>query len=275
MSDWKLYASSAIFVAVTILKLLLPEQTAYARQEVVALIDMDMDYRNMMVQVGSFLTDESVQQVFERLHIEMKPVAGGTEVPSEITESPVLSPSVTPSPTPTSSPPPTPKPILSTEKSVLEAIEAFQTAQEAYVGYATPETVSYANLCIPFAFESPVKGVTSSGFGYRIHPIDGVVRFHYGTDYAVETGTPVMAFADGHVSMTGYEKGYGNFVEITHTDGWKTLYAHCSEVTVNWDQDVKMGEVIALAGETGEATGPHLHLELTCDGYYTNPEFFF
>lgn len=280
MNNWKLYVSSGIFVAVTIIKLLLPEQTAYARQEVVELIDMDMDYRGLAVQVGKVMADESVQQVWDLLQSRAKEVLGETEPASTPSADDVDTPSVTTVPTPTITPTPNPTYIPQESEaealdSVLAAVEAFQTAQEAYVGYATPETVSYANLVIPFTYGSPITGVTSSGFGYRVHPIEGEVRFHYGTDYAAEEGTPITAFADGQVTMTGYEKGYGNFVEITHADGWKTLYAHCSEVNVNWWQDVKMGEVIALAGETGEATGPHLHLELSHDGYYTNPEFFF
>ena len=271
MSDWKVYVSSAVFISVTILKLLMPEQTAYARQEVVALIDMDMDYRGALTQVGAILTDESVQQVFEFFRGERKAVVGDTTAEPQTTEVPSPMPSETAAPVQTAVPTLT-QPVSA---DVMAAIEAFKIAQEAYVDYVTPDTVSYAELYIPFAYTSPVSGVTSSGFGYRVHPIEGVVRFHYGTDYVAKEGTPIAAFADGKVSMTGYEKGYGNYVEITHSDGWKTLYAHCSEVKVTWDQTVKMGDVIALAGQTGEATGPHLHLELTHDGYYTNPEFFF
>lgn len=280
MLDWKLYVSSAIFIVVTVLKLLLPEQTVHVRQEVVRLIDMDMDYRALAVQAGSLLTDESVEQVFALIRGEgQQQEAEDEEVQAEVSE---FSPTPSPSPTPTILPV-TPVPGETTDSSpepaetsnVLSAIEVFKTAQEAYVGYATPDKVSYGNLCIPFSYSSPVTGVTSSGFGYRVHPIEGVVKFHYGTDYSVETGTPITAFADGEVSMTGYEAGYGNFVEITHADGWKTLYAHCEEISVELNQTVKMGDVIALSGETGATTGPHLHLELSCDGYYTNPEFFF
>ena len=276
MFDWKLYVSSGIFIAMTVMKLLFPEQTVHARQEVVRLIDMDMDYRALAVQAGSLLTDESVQQVFELVREEVSAVGSDDTI---ISDSDSVTPSPTPSPANASA---TPLPTASSDEAetapsanVLSAIEAFKTAQEAYVGYATPEKVSYANLCIPFSYSSPVSGITSSGFGYRVHPIEGVVKFHYGTDYAVETGTPVTAFADGTVSLSGYEAGYGNFVEITHADGWKTLYAHCEEINVEFNQTVKEGDVIGLSGETGATTGPHLHLELSCDGYYTNPEFFF
>jgi len=193
------------------------------------------------------------------------------------------SPSVLPSedlstvqtPAPTAEPDATMTPSPAVSNSVLEAMEAFKIAQSAYADYDVPDMVSYENLVLPFSYTSPVEGVTSSGFGYRVHPIENVVKFHYGTDFVAAAGTPIAAFADGQVTMTGYEKGYGNFVEITHADGWKTLYAHCSEVKVSWWQDVKKGDIIALAGETGEATGPHLHLELTYNGLFTNPEFFF
>lgn len=285
MQNWKLYISSGIFVAVTVMKLLMPELTAHAREQIVALVDMDMDYRGMIVQVGQVLTDESVQEVVSFLFGE-KQTALGETTPSPMpspTEEPTPSvtpqPTETPTPVPTETPAPTSvpteAPTAQVPESVLTAVEAFRVAQEAYADYETPEKVSYENLILPFSYASPVSGVLSSGFGFREHPIEHEIRFHYGTDYAVEEGTPIAAFADGEVTMTGYEKGYGNYVEITHTDGWKTLYAHCSEVHVKWYQQVKKGEIIALAGETGEATGPHLHLELTHDGYYTNPEFFF
>lgn len=287
MENWKLYVSSGIFVAVTVLKLLMPDLTASAREELVSLIDMDMDYQGMVMQVGRVLTEDPAQQVVELVR------RGRWEVSGWFTTRPTASPgavlSASPSPVPTAAP--TPAPLLertpepengsseasneSVSDSVLAAVEAFQTAQEAYVDYDTPDTVSYDQLQIPFSYTSPISGVKSSGFGYRVHPIEGVVRFHYGTDYAADTGTPIVAFADGQVTMTGFEKGFGNYVEVTHADGWKTLYAHCSEVKVHWWQTVEEGEEIALAGETGEATGPHLHLELTHEGFYTNPEFFF
>jgi murein DD-endopeptidase MepM/ murein hydrolase activator NlpD len=167
-----------------------------------------------------------------------------------------------------------PQPSEHPDSNVLAAIEAFKIAQEAYVGYATPETVSYANLCIPFSYSSPVEGVTSSGFGYRVHPIEGQVLFHYGTDYDVEEGTEVLAFADGVVTALGEESGYGKYICVEHDDGWETLYAHCSEISVSSGQAVSGGEVLGKSGSTGRVTGPHLHFELMHNDLYTNPEFF-
>ncbi len=297
MPNWKTYASAGVFVLMTVLKLLLPDATEDLRQTIVRVIDMDMDYKGMAVQVGKILTEENVQEVLGYLHF------GGVEVmaqrspqpsaapeePSAATaepeETPIPTPdsTVTPEPTPEVTPEPTPTPAPTQEltpaaqapTSVQQAVAAFKTAQEAYSGYDTPEKVSYDNLIIPFSYTSPVNGVKSSGFGYRVHPIENMVRFHYGTDFAANEGTPIVAFADGEVTMTGFEKGYGNYVQITHANGWQTFYAHCSKVDVRWWQNVKEGETIAYVGSTGEATGSHLHFELLCNGLYTNPEFFF
>jgi murein DD-endopeptidase MepM/ murein hydrolase activator NlpD len=74
--------------------------------------------------------------------------------------------------------------------------------------------------------------------------------------------------------MVGYDVGYGNYVIIDHGSGWESQYAHCSTVYVTIGQSVSMGDKIALVGDTGEVTGPHLHFELKCDGVYYNPEFY-
>ena len=107
-----------------------------------------------------------------------------------------------------------------------------------------------------------------------MHPIQGVVKFHYGTDFAASAGTDVLAFADGTVLAAGQDAGYGNYVKIDHGNGYVTLYGHCSELLVSAGQTVQRGERIALVGATGQATGPHLHFELMHDGVYLNPEFY-
>ena len=127
---------------------------------------------------------------------------------------------------------------------------------------------------LPFAHASPVAGYTSSGFGYRLHPLENKVKFHYGTDFAANSGTAVCAFADGTVLAAGQDDGYGNYVKIRHADGYTTLYGHCSKLLVRAGETVTMGQEIALVGATGKATGPHLHFELMHDGYYYNPEFY-
>ena len=151
---------------------------------------------------------------------------------------------------------------------------AFLNEQAVYSGYAVPANVSYAVNELPFAHASPVAGYTSSGFGYRLHPLENKVKFHYGTDFAANSGTAVCAFADGTVLAAGQDDGYGNYVKIRHADGYTTLYGHCSKLLVRAGETVTMGQKIALVGATGKATGPHLHFELMHDGYYYNPEFY-
>ena len=155
------------------------------------------------------------------------------------------------------------------------AVASFLESQLPYRDYALPENVDYGYLPLPFAYTLPVSGCSSSGFGFRLHPIQNVVKFHYGTDVAANSGDDVLAFADGVVAATGYdETGYGNYIILDHGDGWRSLSAHCSRVLATAGQSVRRGERIALVGATGGATGPHLHFELTKDGVYLNPEYY-
>ena len=137
-----------------------------------------------------------------------------------------------------------------------------------------PTNVSYAVSVLPCAHTSPVAGYTSSGFGYRLHPLENKVKFHYGTDFAANSGTAVCAFAAGTGLAAGQDDGYGNYVKVRHADGYTTLYGHCSKLLVRAGETVTAGQEIALVGATGKATGPHLHFELMHDGYYCNPEFY-
>ena len=155
-----------------------------------------------------------------------------------------------------------------------EAVAVFLRSQEAFSDYVLPENVSYMYSALPFDYSVPVSGTNSSGFGYRLHPILNEVKFHYGTDIAAWTGVDVHAFADGTVSFSGYSESYGNYIVIEHSDGWKSLYAHCSTLYVSAGESVRAGEIISLVGETGAATGPHLHFELMHDGIYINPEYY-
>ena len=154
------------------------------------------------------------------------------------------------------------------------AREAFLASQEAFSDRALPANVSYDIPALPFAAVTPVSGYTSSGFGYRMHPIQNTVKFHYGTDFAAGSGTEICAFADGTVLAAGQDAGYGNYVKLDHGDGFVTLYGHCSELLVSQGDAVSAGQVIARVGATGHATGPHLHFELIHEGVYLNPEFY-
>lgn len=121
------------------------------------------------------------------------------------------------------------------------------------------------------SFVRPVVGTVVSGFGYRVHPIFKIVRFHTGIDIAASYGTPIRAAANGTIAFSGWRRAYGLTVIIDHGDGLATLYAHCSSVYVSKGERVEAGQVIASVGSTGLSTGPHLHFEVRRYGTPVNP----
>lgn len=118
----------------------------------------------------------------------------------------------------------------------------------------------------------------TSGYGYRVHPISGEKNYHTGVDIGMAQGTDILAGHDGTVTLAGNAGGYGLCVAIEgeayegHT--LTTKYGHCSRLLVSAGQEVKAGDVIAKVGNTGNSTGPHLHLEVLVDGQYLNPLYF-
>ncbi len=147
----------------------------------------------------------------------------------------------------------------------------------AYVLYSDqnlPENVSMQQAILDFDYCTPVNGVVSSGFGYRDHPVEGEERFHYGLDLAADSGTEIQCFADGTVTAVGESSSYGKYCIVSHAGGYSTLYAHCSRVTASSGAAVKKGQKLAEVGETGMATGPHLHFELQKKGTYLNPVYY-
>ena len=120
----------------------------------------------------------------------------------------------------------------------------------------------------------PVAGTITSQFGHRVDPITGEVSSHTGTDIACAEGTPILAAADGTVtvanSLDSWGGSYGYYIQIDHGGGLETLYAHCSSICVTTDQQVQAGQVIGYVGHTGRATGSHLHLEVHVNGSRTD-----
>ncbi|MDL2293826.1 peptidoglycan DD-metalloendopeptidase family protein, partial [Ruminococcaceae bacterium OttesenSCG-928-D13] len=114
----------------------------------------------------------------------------------------------------------------------------------------------------------------SDGYGYRIHPITGEKNYHKAVDIAVAQDTEILAGHDGTVTSAGDNGGYGLVIVLEGEDGLVTKYAHCSQLLVAQGQAVKMGDVIAKVGSTGDSTGPHLHFEVLKNGQYLNPLYF-
>ena len=112
----------------------------------------------------------------------------------------------------------------------------------------------------------PVAGTITSQFGHRVDPITGEVSSHTGTDIACAEGTPILAAADGTVTVANgldsWGGSYGYYIQIDHGGGLETLYAHCSSICVTTGQQVQAGQVIGYVGHTGRVTGNHLHLEV-------------
>ena len=130
-----------------------------------------------------------------------------------------------------------------------------------------------------FQWPLPQSYTITSLFGYREDPFTGEVAYHGGTDIAAPGGTPILAAADGTVSVANgtdsWGGSYGYHVKIGHADSFETLYAHCSSICVTEGQQVKQGEVIAYVGTTGSSTGNHLHFEVRQDGERVNALVFF
>lgn len=128
------------------------------------------------------------------------------------------------------------------------------------------QRIDVSNFCMP------VPGYMTSPYGYRRR----FRRMHKGVDLKLQVGDTVRAAFDGRVRLTSFERrGYGNYVIVRHTNGLETVYGHLSRFLVEPDTYVKAGDPIALGGNTGRSTGPHLHLETRFMGYAINPSAIF
>ncbi len=149
---------------------------------------------------------------------------------------------------------------------VLRAVR-FESASGA--GYYAPDGTPLRKAFL----RSPLKftRITSRFTAARFHPILNVTRPHYGVDYAAAIGTPVLASADGVVTLAGWQDGYGKTVKIRHANGFETLYGHLSRIAVGAGQRVQQGTAIGAVGMTGLATGPHLDYRMIRNGGFVDP----
>lgn len=118
----------------------------------------------------------------------------------------------------------------------------------------------------------PVEGVVTSRYGRRSDPFTSDHRMHDGVDIAAPHGSAIRAVRHGTVVLAGQRQGYGNVVMVDHGDGLQTLYAHCDQLDVQVGARVRAGQQVATVGDTGRATGAHLHFEVRVDGEAVNPE---
>lgn len=143
--------------------------------------------------------------------------------------------------------------------------------KEEVYAEAVPKIVERGTK-IPPTYIKPISGGRlSSNYGSRSAPTKGASTNHKGIDWAVPIGTTVVASNTGTVTKAGWASGYGYAVYIKHADGRETRYAHLSKVLVKAGQTVEQGQRIALSGNTGRSTGPHLHFEIRINGSAVNP----
>ena len=152
-----------------------------------------------------------------------------------------------------------------------DAVESQEILKEEVIVEAIPKIVERGTK-VPPTYIKPISGGRlSSGFGGRKAPKKGASTNHKGIDWATPIGTAVMASSGGTVTRAGWGSGYGYVVYIQHADGRETRYGHLSKVLVSVGQKVSQGQKIALSGNTGRSTGPHLHFEIRINGQAVNP----
>lgn len=171
---------------------------------------------------------------------------------------------------------PEPSAEIVSESSPPQPALVTATAQE-YTddGVKLPSNVSFAfyELGLPETV-APVSGPITSTFGYRDSPISGKNEFHLALDIGAEEGTAIGAFADGVVQYIGESDEFGQYLKINHANQVSSFYAHCSRLLVHKGDVVSCGQTVALVGETGNATGPHLHLTIEKDNIRLDPAYY-
>ncbi len=271
MTKNKLLAAVAIFAALFAFKAMFPQTAGNIIDRVGSIFSRDIDYHQVFTDISEYIPifhenstpTAPMQENDSEQTAQIRPVYVQSEHAS--TNSAELLDEIAAN---------SGENYTVSDELLPDAVAAFLKSQEEFSELELPDKVSYDYIEFPVEYSLPVVGYNSSGFGYRTHPIHGDVRFHYGTDFAAWSGEDIYAFADGTVTFSGYCDSYGNYITIEHEDGWESLYAHCSVLYAENGDRVKAGERIALVGDTGLVTGPHLHFELSKDGIYTNPEYY-
>ena len=167
--------------------------------------------------------------------------------------------------------------LADSARSMWEDFTLPATPESARTAHGQPSPPAYARTDsytpgFPLQFPLPGQSRKTSGYGWRTDPMGGLGDdFHIGNDLAAAQGTPVLAAADGVVRMAGSHKSYGNYLRILHADGDETLYAHMQYLFVKAGECVTAGQILGTVGETGNATGPHLHFEILHRGLRYDP----
>ncbi len=134
------------------------------------------------------------------------------------------------------------------------------------------DKASFAPLTVTGSFHKPVEYTRiTSKYGYRVNPVTNEYGFHSGLDMAAPAGTPIYAAFSGTVETVSESGARGKYLILTHNNGLQTIYCHCSAILAEAGAKINGGEKIAEVGATGQATGPHLHLEVLLNGMRYDP----
>ncbi|MCL2367432.1 MAG: M23 family metallopeptidase [Oscillospiraceae bacterium] len=283
----------AMLGLVLLLRACFPATVEAMRETVLPVMEENIDYRGAIAAIGEGLAGElSIMEVLGDLTVrafggvpaEDVEVTGQTEEPQPLPFPPptVVNPPIAEViPMPEALPGDLARPLTepdeleeADEPAEPEAVAVFLARQEEFTGHVMPASVVYTYVPLGMDFVSPTTGRVSSPFGFRRHPIRGEVLFHFGTDVAADTGTPIVAVADGTVLAARECAAWGLYILLDHGGGIVTRYAHASVLYVRAGDVVERGQRIARVGQTGAVTGPHLHFEITLDGMHKNPEFY-
>ena len=165
-------------------------------------------------------------------------------------------------------------------KTQIAALQRSMVAQSKSLDEVTAMALEYEDRLESIPAIQPVRNEDlyrmAGGYGWRLHPIYKVRKFHHGLDFSAPEGTEIFATGDGEViKVKRLYKGYGRHIVIRHGFGYETLYAHMSKSLVKKGDKVKRGQVIGLVGSTGTSTSSHLHYEVHKDGKKVNPGHYF
>ena len=155
--------------------------------------------------------------------------------------------------------------------SKLEALESQMPTENSSLENLEEDVEVYTKTLASTPDIWPTRGIITSYYGYRRSPFSSGSDFHRGVDIGVNYNTPIVAPAAGKVVERTYVYGYGYYLTIDHGMGFKTRYAHLNSFKVSLGEVVEKGQLIALSGNTGASTGPHLHYEVILNGVTQNP----
>jgi len=269
----QLVVAGGIFVVLVVMKLFAPESVAGLGAQLRDGLDQNADFRAAFSAVGEAIAGEkemgdSLKDAYtavfspEEYHaaqaVAVLALGEGIEMPTLRLRSRI------------------PRQEAGEKEELVEQAEELMISDQSliYFGAAAPANVSFEQAALGFSYTTPAQGKLTSPFGYREHPVYGEDRFHYGLDIAAGRGTEICAFAGGTVKATGESSSLGKYLMLSHPGGYTTLYAHCDRVTVSAGREVAAGEKIAEMGDSGIATGTHLHFELLKGDTYLNPIYY-